>query len=252
MTDDLIRQSAREVVAGLAAGDLNPHDALDAVQARIEAVDHLVNALPTLCSAEVAEVCSRAMHALERDGAGVVADHPDLSDAEAAFDVPRALTFAAMLGAELPQARDVLKPELVWNIERGLAVDGDAVRRSVAAQGQVFELAAEFMSDYDLLICPAASVMPFPVEERYVGYSEGLPPSEYYRWLSIAAAVTATTLPVITVPCGRTETGLPVGLQLIGRPHAELSLFSLASHIEKVLGFGHPIVDPGSTDPRIS
>ena len=194
---------------------------------------------------EVAEVCRRAMEALERDGIAVVADHPDLSEAEVAFDVPRALFFATLLGAELPQARDVLKPELVWNIERGLAVDGDAVRDATAAQGRIFQLAADFMSDYDLLICPAASVLPFEVEERYVGYRDGLPPSEYYRWLSIAAAVSVTTLPVITVPCGQTETGLPVGIQLIGRPHGELQLFSLASHIEKVLAISPAVVDLG-------
>ena len=192
---------------------------------------------------EVAEVCNRAVHALEDDGIEVVPDHPDLSDAEMAFDVPRALMFATLLGAELPQARDILKPELVWNIERGLALDGDAVRSAIAAQGRIFQLAADFMSDYDLLICPAASVLPFPVEERYVGYRNGLPASEYYRWLSIAAAVSVTTLPVITVPCGRTETGLPVGIQLIGRPHGELQLFSLASHIEQVLGSAPAVVD---------
>ena len=192
---------------------------------------------------EVAEVCDRAMRALERDGVGVVVDHPDLSDAAVAFDVPRALMFAALLGDELPQARDILKPELVWNIERGLALDGDAVRDATAAQGRIFQLAADFMSDYDLLICPAASVLPFPVEERYVGYRDGLPPSEYYRWLSIAAAVSVTTLPVITIPCGRTDTGLPVGIQLIGRPHGELQLFSLASHIEQVLGSAPAVVE---------
>ncbi|MYE65878.1 MAG: amidase, partial [Acidimicrobiaceae bacterium] len=107
---------------------------------------------------EVAEVCSRAIHALEDDGIEVVPDHPDLSDAEIAFDVPRALLFATLLGAELPQARNILKPELVWNIERGLALDGDAVRSAIAAQGRIFQIAADFMSDYDLLICPAASV----------------------------------------------------------------------------------------------
>ena len=192
---------------------------------------------------EVAEVCSRAMHAIENGGIEVVPDHPDLSDAAVAFDVPRALLFATLLGAELPQARDVLKPELVWNIERGMALDGDAVRDATAAQGRIFQVAADFMSDYDLLICPAASVLPFPVEERYVGYGDGLPPSEYYRWLAIAAAVSVTTLPVITIPCGRTDTGLPVGIQLIGRPHGELELFSLASHIEQVLGIGPAIVD---------
>ena len=197
---------------------------------------------------EVADVCSRAMHALEDDGTAVVPDHPDLSDAEVAFDVPRALLFATLLGAELPQARDILKPELVWNIERGLALDGDAVRSAIAAQGRIFQIAADFMSDYDLLICPAASVLPFPVEERYVGYRAGLPASEYYRWLSIAAAVSVTTLPVITIPCGRTETGLPVGIQLIGRPHGELQLFSLASHIEHLLGSAPAVVDVASPD----
>jgi len=151
--------------------------------------------------------------------------------------------FATLLGAELPHARDVLKPELVWNIERGLALDGHAVRDATAAQGRIFQLAADFMSDYDLLICPAATVLPFPIEERYVGYSDGLPPSEYYRWLTIAAAVTATTLPVITIPCGHSATGLPVGIQLIGRPHGESALFSLASHIENVLGIGPAVVD---------
>ena len=200
---------------------------------------------------EVADVCARAALRLERDGTDLVADHPDLSEAEDAFDVPRALLFAALLGAELPEARHILKPELVWNIEEGLRVDGDAVRRSIAAQARVFQTAAEFMSDYDLLICPAASVAPFPVEERYVGYGAGLPPSEYYRWLSIASAVTATTLPVITIPCGRTAAGLPVGLQLIGRPHGELRLFSLASHIEDVLGTSPSVTHP-ATPPKAS
>lgn len=196
----------------------------------------------------VAEICRRAMDALERDGVTVVADHPDLSDAGVAFDVPRALLFAALLGAALPEVRHVLKPELVWNIERGLAVDGDAVRAALAAQGRVFELAAEFMSGYDLLICPAATVLPFPIEERYVGYGDGLPPSEYYRWLTIAAAVSTTTLPVITIPCGRSDTGLPVGVQLIGRPHGELELFSMASHIEATLGIDPTIVDVAPPD----
>ncbi len=192
---------------------------------------------------EVAGVCNRAIHALEGDGIEVVADHPDLSDAEAAFDVPRALMYATLLGPELPEARDVLKPELVWNIERGLALDGGAVREATAAQGRIFELAADFMSSYELLICPAASVLPFEVEERYVGHRAGRPVNEYYRWLSIAAAVSATTLPVITLPCGQTNTGLPVGIQLIGRPHGEQQLFSLASHIEQVLAITPAIVD---------
>jgi amidase len=72
----------------------------------------------------------------------------------------------------------------------------------------------------------------YPVEERYPGYSDGLEYSEYYRWLAICCAVTTTTLPVITLPCGKTDTGLPVGLQLIGK-----ALFALASYLEQVFGW---------------
>ena len=241
MADAMVGESPR---AGLAKPP--PQESFRSAAAAPAAPDRVAYSVDlgvTDTAPEVAEVCSRAMHALEDERIEVVADHPDLSEAEAAFDVPRALLFATLLGAELPEARDILKPELVWNIERGLALDGDDVRDATAAQGRIFQLAADFMSDYDLLICPAASVLPFAVEERYVGYGAGLPASEYYRWLSIAAAVSVTTLPVITIPCGRTETGLPVGLQLIGRPHGELQLFSLASHIEKVLGIEPAIVD---------
>ncbi len=104
----------------------------------------------------------------------------------------------------------------------------------MAAQGQVFQNASRFMQDYDVLICPAAIVTPYPVEERYPGYSDGLAYSEYYRWLAIVYAITTTTLPVITLPCGKTDAGLPVGLQLIGKAHGESDLFACASYIEQV------------------
>jgi len=98
----------------------------------------------------------------------------------------------------------------------------------------VFANASAFMQDYDLLICPATILPAYPVEERYPGFSAGLEYSEYYRWLAICCAITTTTLPVITLPCGKTGSGLPIGLQLVGKPHGELELFAFASYIEQV------------------
>ena len=130
-----------------------------------------------------------------------------------------------------------LKPEVVWNIEQGLALGADEIRQSMDAQGQIFANASQFMQDYDLLVCPATILPAYPVEERYPGYSDGLEYSEYYRWLKICCAITTTTLPVITLPCGKTESGLPVGLQLIGKAHGELELFAFASHLEQVFAW---------------
>ena len=191
----------------------------------------------TRVSPEVAAVFNSAIAMLEREQIGIENTHPDLGMMEAAFDVPRALDYAQSFGADLDDTRDIFKPEVVWNIEKGLALGADEIRQSMDAQGQMFANASQFMQDYDLLVCPATILPAYPVEERYPGYSDGLEYSEYYRWLAICSAITATTLPVITLPCGKTESGLPVGLQLIGKAHGELELFAFASYLEQVFAW---------------
>ena len=91
--------------------------------------------------------------------------------AHRAFDVPRALDYALSYGPELERIRSVIKPENAWNIEFGLQLTRDQILDSMAAQGEVFHNASRFMQNYDLLICPAAIVPPYPVEERYPGFS---------------------------------------------------------------------------------
>ena len=186
----------------------------------------------TQTSREVADLCRAAVATLERDGIAVEEAHPDLGRMDAAFDVPRALDYAQAYGADLERYRDVYKPEVVWNIERGLALDGDEIRRAQDARGEVFANATAFMRNVDLLLCPASIVPAYPVEERYLGYSDGVPYAEYYRWLAICCAITTTTLPVITLPCGKTAGGLPVGMQLVGKAHGDAELFALAAYLE--------------------
>jgi amidase len=185
-------------------------------------------------AAEVVSVCSEALAQLEHETTAIEIAQPDLSRAHDAFDVSRAIGYALSYGSDLERIRSLIKPENVWNIEKGLGLTRDDILAAMAAQGEVFHNASRFMQDYDLLICPAAIVTPYPVEERYPGFADGLAYSEYYRWLSIVYAITTTTLPVITLPCGKTESGLPVGLQLIGKAHGESDLFACASYLEQV------------------
>jgi len=188
----------------------------------------------TETSAEVRVVCQHAVELLQSAGIKVEAEHPDLSMMNPAFEVPRALDYAQSYGADLERNRETFKPEVVWNIEYGLGLDANTIRSARDAQGQVFANASAFMQDFDLLLCPASIIPAFPVDERYPGFSEGLAYSQYYRWLAICCASTTTTLPVITVPCGKTDKGLPIGLQVIGKPHGELNLFAYASYIEQL------------------
>lgn len=186
-------------------------------------------------SAEVTAVCRKLSELLGQANIPIDYTEPDLSMADLAFDVPRALSYAQSYGAELDQIRDRIKPENVWNIEKGLNLKADEIRASLVAQGQIFQNSSQFMQDYDLLICPASIITAMPVEERYPGFSCGVPYADYYRWLKIAYAVTATTLPVITLPVGKTDAGLPVGIQLIGKAHSDVELFSFARYIEAMI-----------------
>jgi amidase len=188
----------------------------------------------TETSAEVVSICGAAVARLEQENITIEHAHPDLGASHRAFDLSRGLDYALSYGPELERIRSQIKPENVWNIEFGLGITKDEVLEMMAAQAQVFHNASRFMQDYDLLICPAAIVTPYPVEERYPGYADGLPWSEYYRWLAIVYAITVTTLPVITIPCGKTDGGLPVGLQLIGKAHGESDLFACARYLEQV------------------
>ena len=123
----------------------------------------------------------------------------------------------------LEQHRDRLKPEVVWNIERGLRLTADEIGRAERERGLLQRRMAEFMSRYDLLLCPAAIVPPFPVETRYLAELNGHRFPSYIDWVTIAYAITLTACPALSLPCGFTAGGLPVGLQMVGRRAARRS-----------------------------
>jgi amidase len=134
--------------------------------------------------------------------------------------------------------RDKLKPEVVWNIEKGLALSGADIARAENQRGVIYRRMLSFMEDYDLLLCPSTIVPPFPVEERYVKSCNGVEFTSYVDWLLIVSAITLTTCPALSMPCGFTAGGLPVGLQVVGTPRGEAKLLSAARFIEGVLSLG--------------
>src|SRR4030095_7505414 len=74
-----------------------------------------------------------------------------------------------------------------------------------------------FMETRDLLILPSVAVPPFPVEQPYPTEINGKPLDNYTQWFFLTYGITVTGLPAISVPCGFTAAGLPVGLQIVGR-----------------------------------
>ena len=185
---------------------------------------------------KVRAAVTRAVESLAAAGIEVVEAHPDMTGAHEAFQVLRAHGFASSLDELHAKHRDRLKPEVVWNIEKGLGLSGADIARAERLRGALFARAEEFMRDFDLLLTPATITGPYPVEQRYVEACDGVGFETYVDWLAIAYAITLTGLPALSLPAGLMEDGLPVGLQCVGRPRGEAALLAHAAALEPILG----------------
>jgi Asp-tRNA(Asn)/Glu-tRNA(Gln) amidotransferase A subunit family amidase len=88
------------------------------------------------------------------------------------------------------------------------------------------------METHDLLILPTVAVPPFSVEQPYPTDINGRPLENYTQWFFLTYAITLTGLPAISVPCGFTRDGLPVGLQIVGRRRQEAAVLRAAAAFE--------------------
>jgi amidase len=150
--------------------------------------------------------------------------------------VLRAQSFVISRGKHLGPHRDLLKPEVIWNIEEGLALTPMQIAK---AQGQRVVLARrmlKFFETYDLLLCPATITAAFPIEQRYLAECAGKTFDTYIDWLAIVYAITLACCPALSLPCGFTREELPVGLQIVAPPRAEARILASAKLLEDMLG----------------
>ena len=201
---------------------------------------------------EIAEICAQAARRFEDLGVTVDQAHPDFSGLQDVFQTLRALGFAVRHGHTLEEQRETLKPEIVWNIEKGLKLSADDITRAMTQRAAIYARAQAFFDNYDLLISPATVVPPYPVEQRYVEHLGEHRFSNYIEWCSIAYAITVIGAPAVSVPCGFTASGLPVGLQIAASPLSEGSLLSAAMLFEDTAELSPKIpIDPiDPVDPR--
>ena len=162
---------------------------------------------------------------------------PDFSDADEIFKTFRAWFYEMNLSSLLPEHRDKLKETVVWNIEAGMKLSGPELGRAEVKRTALFHRVREFMQNYDFLALPVSQVPPFPIEQEFVSEINGVQMETYLDWMRSCYFISVTGQPAISVPCGFTEDGLPVGLQLVGKPQDDLGVLQLAYAFEKASGF---------------
>jgi amidase len=185
---------------------------------------------------EVRALCTRAVAKFADLGAAVEERCPNFSDAEQTFQVLRNMQRVGGTMELLDRYRDKLSPEIIHYSTRGLAHTAREIALAELARGALYHRMAALFESCDLLVTPTVMVPPFDVGQRHVMEVEGVVLPDFFAWLRLTLAITVTSCPAISVPCGFTASGLPVGLQLVGPPRGEAALLSAAALFEAQMG----------------
>ena len=133
-----------------------------------------------------------------------------------------------------PARRDLLKPELQWEIEQGLAVTGYDIHAASVVRSQWHAYLQRLFTGYDVIAAPAVQVFPFDKTVTWPREVGGRAMDTYHRWMEIAVPGSLAAVPVINVPAGLDDRGLPAGLQLLAKPGQEKLLLDLAHAWEQI------------------
>ena len=163
--------------------------------------------------------------------------HPDFTGADEIFKTLRGWRFDLGYSGFLKDHRDKLKDTLIWNIEEGAKLTGPEVGRAEAKRTELYHRVRQFMETYEFLILPVNQVPPFDLKQRYVTEIKGVTMATYIDWMKSCYYISVTGHPAISVPCGFTPEGLPVGVQIVGRHQDDFGVLQLAHAFEQATGF---------------
>lgn len=182
---------------------------------------------------EVRNVIEQGAQVLSDLGCQVDENCPDFAGADEVFKTLRAWSFASRHAEDIRQYPDQYKETIIWNVEAGLKLSGTDVSEANTLRTQIYQRVISFFEDYDFLVLPVSQVAPFPLTNEYVTNIDGTEMETYIDWMKSCYFITVTGLPAISVPCGFTPEGLPVGIQIIGKPLQELALLRMAYAFEQ-------------------
>lgn len=169
------------------------------------------------------------------EGLGCVVEQaePDFAGADSAFKTLRAWSFEAQYADLVREHRGEFKDTILWEVDRGAKLSGHEVSRAETLRTELWIRFQTFLERYEYFVLPVTQTPPFDVREPYPTEIAGVKMETYIDWMKSGYYISATGNPAISVPCGFTPEGLPVGLQIVGRHRGEWSVLQLAHAYEQ-------------------
>lgn len=157
---------------------------------------------------------------------------PDFTDADAAFRVLRAHEFYSLHGAK---QRERMKETVQQEIARGERLTADDIARANELRNGLRQRVAAFQAQYEFFVLPTVQVLPFDIEQPYITNINGAELPTYIDWMRSCYFISILGVPALSVPCGLSAEGLPVGLQIVGRAGADWDVLRLGNALEQVI-----------------
>ncbi len=194
---------------------------------------------------ETREICEKAARRFEAMGCVVEEFAPDLGAIEEAFMVLRSQHFVVDRELQLQAHRDLLKPDIVWNTEKGLAQTPSQLAWAERERAAFYRRVVTMFQTYDLFITPSAATPAFDVNLRHPATIDGEALTNYMGASTLNAAMTLAACPAVAIPAGFDQYGRPVGLQIAGPPRGEAAVLAASALYEQETGLAALLpIDP--------
>jgi aspartyl-tRNA(Asn)/glutamyl-tRNA(Gln) amidotransferase subunit A len=182
--------------------------------------------------ADVARACRKGAEVFETLGCQVIeADLALPDDTEAGFlDLWRAKV-AGLYGELGAGDLDLLEPVVQTLIAEGRSIDMVRFGKALKTRDRVWQAMTALFSQVDILLCPTTCVTAFAQSEGPPAEIAGQSVNPLIGWF-LTYPMNMTGHPVISVPCGLCDEGLPVGLQITGRRLEDDLVLRLAAEFE--------------------
>jgi amidase len=172
-------------------------------------------------------------------GCHVEVDEPDMTDANECFDSFRHWQYEAQYGDLSEESKEKLNDYARWHITEGRKLTGPYLSRLEAKRSNLYRRVQQFMEKYEYLILPVTQVLPFDVNTPYPTQIDGVKMLTYLDWMRSSYYISVVGNPAISVPCAFSESGLPIGIQIVGRHHADLSVLQMGFAFEQATHIGN-------------
>lgn len=182
---------------------------------------------------QVRRIVDRQRSVFESLGCIVEEAEPDFSGADEVFKILRAWAFSLRLGDMEKKHRTLFKNTILQELERGNQLTARDLGEAEIKHGELYHRMRLFMERYEFFVLPVSQVLPFDVQQQYAAEIAGVPLASYIDWMKSCYYISTVGNPALSVPCGFSPDGLPVGIQIVGRHNADWEVLQMGFAFEQ-------------------